>query len=704
MLACRGHEGLWRNQRHRERKFFWFFFSKKERLSFLKVATSYQPCNAIRNETMKEMDQLTLHESPSAALNLAPTSVRSVLRVRRGQLAMRIGIVLFITPDYGVMIGWRPMLTLSALYLAVQMLEVIGFAKRSPLLLDESARGDGIALALLALNSIVFGAPTLLLAREMGSWGAAVSAFLLCGAILNAGLTTIGCRAAFGASGFPFFFYLCLLPFNTPGPGAELTWPIMAGMIGGSLFLSLNVYQLWSRGTESRLAEIKAARQYVAERDENEARLFRLTQLDALTGLHNRDVLRERLAEAAEGGEPGALLMIDLDGFKYVNDTLGHSAGDAVLREVAARLRGAAGPQGTAARLGGDEFALLLPGVTDSHAVLMVASRLIAQISLPVSLAGQAMNIGASIGIVLHPLHGREAETLFANADLALYQAKGEGRHCARLYQPELRVRAQGKVLRDSELALALERGEFEMFYQPQVRLTDGALIGAEALLRWHHPELGLLGPKDFIVALEGGLLSARVGDWVIETACRQAAAWRARGLPEFKIAVNVFGAQFRCGNLVEWVMQTCEQTKLPPAALELEITENVILRHEDELIAPLEELRARGVGVAFDDYGTGFASLSMLTRFPVSKLKIDQRFVRAICESAPEAAVIHAVIELAQALNLSVTAEGVENEAQARALAWEGCGEAQGYYYGAPMGQAAFADIFLREKREVSI
>jgi diguanylate cyclase (GGDEF)-like protein len=548
-------------------------------------------------------------------------------------------------------------------------------------------------------NSVIYGSPSLLLSREFGSWGDASASYLLCGTMINAVLTTIGCRAAFRACLYPYMFYLGIMPLNTPVWPVRLTQPILLSMLFGAMFLSFNAWQMWRAASRNKRNEIAAARQYVAERDANEQLLFRIAQQDALTGLLNRDVLQARLALNVAGGRRGALLMIDLDGFKYVNDTLGHSMGDKVLREVATRLAAQAGAAGVAARLGGDEFALLIPDISAPEA-LALAGRLIADISRPLALESSPMNIGASIGIVLHPLHGDDAETLFANADMALYQAKGEGRHCARLYHAELRERARGKVLRDTELRIALERGEFEMFYQPQIRLSDGALAGAEALLRWRHPERGLLAPGEFLTALEGGLLSARVGAWVIETACRQAAMWREDGLPDFKIAVNVFGAQFRSGNLVEWVGQACEKAGLPPSALEIEITENVILRHEDEVIAPLRELRALGVGVAFDDFGTGFASLSMLTRFPVSRLKIDRSFTQAICERAPEAAVVHAVMELARTLDLAVTAEGVETPAQVAALKLEGCEAAQGFYFGAPMRAAAFANWFAEPAR----
>ena len=628
-------------------------------------------------------------------VNTAQISLRGVLNDRRKQLNIRLAAGLALLVCSGLLLGWTWSFPVAATYIALQGLEVFCFSGAKPWLPQNGRRERVIALILIALSSTLFGAPTLLLVPKLGSWGDAVAVLLLCGTILNAVLTTIGCLAAFQAAVFPYFVYFWLLPFNTLlRPDAPST-PILLSLIALSVFLLANLWQIWLSWSRGKKAEIRAIRRYVTQRDENEQRLFRLTQLDSLTGLFNRDVLHSRLAQNAAGGGAGALLLIDLDGFKYVNDTLGHSAGDMVLRDIAERIRCIAGTTYTAARLGGDEFALLLPGVADPLALLAIADGLITEVSQPVALDGHQINIGASIGVVIHPLHGDDPEQLFSNADLALYQAKEEGRHCARLYHADLRVIAQGKVLRDTELRAALERGEFEMFYQPQVRLADGALTGAEALLRWRHPEQGLLTPAVFLAALEGGLLSARVGAWAIETSCRQAAAWRTQGLPDFKIAVNIFGAQFRSGNLVAWVKNACAKANLPAEALEIEITENVILRHEDDIIGPLQELRALGIGVAFDDYGTGFASLSMLTRFPVSRLKIDRSFTKAICDSRPEAAIIQAVIGLARALNLKVTAEGIETQEQVEALVGLGCAEGQGYYFGAPMSASEFAGAF---------
>jgi diguanylate cyclase (GGDEF)-like protein len=627
-------------------------------------------------------------------LNQPPVSLHDVMQSRRKQLGHRLATTSVLALIYGPMLGW-PDLLLSGLYGAAQIFELFCFSGRSPWLSAESRYFAPVALATLTVSSLLFGSSTLFLPSKLGSWGEASAAYLLCGSILSSSLTTIGYQTAFRASVLPFFIYVCILPINTFRTGHVPSLSVMTSLISGGIFLIANVWLLWSSSSQNKVSEILAVRRYIAERDINEQRLLQMTQRDVLTGLPNREFLRTKLAETLRLQKPGTLMMIDLDGFKYVNDTLGHSTGDVVLREIAERIRRAATGTYTAARLGGDEFALLLPGVEDVAIATAIASGLIAAISQPVALEGQQINIGASIGIAIHPLHGSAPEQLFSNADLALYQAKAEGKRCARLYAPSLRLVAQDRVLRDGELRLAVERGEFEIFYQPQIRLSDRKLTGAEALLRWRHPEYGLLKPAEFLPALESGLLSARVGAWVIETACRQAALWRAQGEADFRIGVNIFGSQFRSGNLVGWVAQACAAASLPLDALEIEISENTILRHEDEIIAPLQELRALGVSIAFDDYGTGHASLNMLTRVPVSRLKIDRSFTKALCESPSGAAIVHAVISLASALDLQVTAEGIETQSQAEALSREHCDEGQGYHFGKPMNAADFARKF---------
>jgi len=597
----------------------------------------------------------------------------------------------------GPVLGWAAMAAYGAAFTLVQLLEASLFGEH-PARANKPA-GRWQVLALLFMSTLLFCAPVPALVRELGSWGQVIAVYFITCTASNAALSTVGCRSGAIALSLPPLLYAAALPFLQPaGPDAPPMLVFTTLVLGGAYF-AFNLTQLWLGSTTARRAEIEAVRRHMAERDAHEAKLYLLTQQDTLTGLLNRDVLRAHLADATHARRPVALLLIDLDGFKYINDTMGHGAGDEVLIAVSQRIRNSAREHDAAARLGGDEFALLLEGVNTPAQAVAAAERLIGEITQPVLIDGHPINVGASVGIALTPLHGMEASQIFANADLALYQAKAEGRHCARVFSTMLLDQAQGKVRRDSELRRALDNHEFEIFYQPQVRLSDGALTGAEALLRWRHPAKGVLTPAAFLTALEDGMLGARVGAWVTETACAQAARWRATLLPDFRIAVNLFGAQFRAGNLAEWVGAALAKSGLPAEALEIEITENIILRHEDEVIEPLNQLRARGVGVAFDDYGTGFASLSMLTRYPVSRLKIDRAFTMSICERATEAAIVRAVIGLANELGLDVTAEGIETPAQAQFLATQGCTEGQGYYYGKPMSATDFEAAFARRQ-----
>ncbi len=441
----------------------------------------------------------------------------------------------------------------------------------------------------------------------------------------------------------------------------------------------------------------------ISERRANEDRLYRLAHLDPLTKLPNRMALRARMEEIVRLAAPASAMILDLDGFKEVNDTMGHSTGDLLLQDVAARLVGCVGEAGVVARLGGDEFAILLRA-GDLPDAARVADAIIAAVAAPFDIAANRINPGrdaacrvalsASIGIALFPLHGDTAEDLLSSADLALYQAKSEGKGCRRFFANDLRCAAVRRSVQSLELARAVANGEFELFYQPQVHGTDGRLLGAEALLRWRHPERGLQAPAAFLPALEGGALAAAVGRWVVRTACRQAAAWR-QASAAFRMGVNLFGVQLKDGHLAATVHEALAETGLPPSALELEITENVILQHDEGVIQPLRDLHAEGVGIAFDDYGTGYASLSLLKRYPLTRLKIDQTFVHNMCGSPEDAAIVRAVIYLGRSFGLSVVAEGVETQAQRAFLVAEGCVDHQGYLWGAPMPAAEFERAF---------
>ncbi len=447
--------------------------------------------------------------------------------------------------------------------------------------------------------------------------------------------------------------------------------------------------------TENGHAAFGAIARDVSQRRMVEERLFRLAHLDALTELPNRAVLRGRVEAAIMEDRPAAVLMLDLDGFKEVNDAHGHAVGDAVLRLAASRLRTCVDTMGVAARFGGDEFAVVLPGVGDPLTAISKGQAMIDALSEPYRVEEIVLRLGASVGVALSPAHGVREDELLACADAALYRAKIDGRGRACLFTPGLREVAQRERACRDGLRRAIEQGEFVLHYQPQVSLSDGALMGAEALIRWRHPELGLLMPAAFLEVLDNGPDAARVGDWVLRTACAQAQAWRHGSVRPFRIGVNLCAAQFQGGGLVERVAAALAETGLPAHALELEITETIILRHDPEVVAALQALRAMDVGIAFDDYGTGYASLSLLKRFPLTRLKIDRGFVNGLCEDRHDAAIVRAVIDLSRSFGLEVIAEGVETEEQRRRLLAKGCQEAQGYLFGRPMPPAEFAARF---------
>ena len=423
----------------------------------------------------------------------------------------------------------------------------------------------------------------------------------------------------------------------------------------------------------------------ITDRRRAEAQLAYLATHDPLTDLPNRTYLRERLSRlslATAGGPERlkALLLIDLDRFKEVNDTLGHAAGDKLLRRVAERLRGFVSERDVAARLGGDEFALLL-GVESADDAATRARRIISALVAPYDLDGHRANVGASIGVSLAPTDGSDLDSLLKCADLALYSAKAGGRGDFAFFEPEMIVAAQRRRALELQLRDALTLGQFEAYYQPQIGLRTGQVTGAEALIRWRRPGHGIVGPGEFIsVAEEVGLI-VPIGEWILRQACRDAASWRSCA----RVAVNISAVQFKSEGLAEAVISALAAAGLPAARLELEITESVLLEKTENTLKTLHFLRALGVRVALDDFGTGYSSLNYLRSFPFDKIKIDRSFVSEATSGADGAAIVRAIAGLATSLGMETTAEGVETQQELDLVRAEGCTEAQGFYFSVP-------------------
>jgi len=427
------------------------------------------------------------------------------------------------------------------------------------------------------------------------------------------------------------------------------------------------------------------------KRRRSEQRLFRLAHLDSLTELPNRETFRADLDRMVAAGRPLSLLLFDLDGLRELRGRYGHAAGGAVLREVARRLS-AAFEQATVARLGGDEFVVLLPDVVDANAITALGRAAMDDIGRPIAIDGGRMAaVAARLGVALYPMHGETAAEVLGSADLALYEAKRSGRNVHRFFVPDLRNAVLERKKLEAELRVACREGQLELFYQPQVELPGRRVVGAEALLRWHHPVRGLLGAKDFIKVLEASETAAEVGRWILESACRQAVRWRQAGVPQFRVAVNLFGAHLLSPALVDMVESALRDSGLSYDGLELEITENTLLHEDERLVASLRRLRDLGVGLAFDDYGTGYASLSLLKRLPITRLKIDRSFISNVASDPEDAAVVRAILYLGRSFHLAVLAEGVETPAQEAFLCAHGCAGAQGYLYGRAVPAAEF-------------
>ncbi|HYD66260.1 putative bifunctional diguanylate cyclase/phosphodiesterase, partial [Azospirillum sp.] len=440
----------------------------------------------------------------------------------------------------------------------------------------------------------------------------------------------------------------------------------------------------------------------VTERKAAEQRVHYLAHYDALTGLPNRTLLQDRLGHAITAAKRSngtvAVLFLDLDHFKVINDSLGHTIGDEVLKDVAVRLQQALREVDTVGRLGGDEFIIVLPDAGNAAEVARVAARILDCVCEPMRIKDRDFTISPSIGISLYPGDGEDGERLIKNADAAMYQAKAAGRHAFRFFTTSMDAQLNERLNLEANIRRALDLGEFRLHYQPQIELGSGRVTGLEALIRWAHPDLGMVPPGRFIpVAEESGQIAA-ISLWVLDEACRQAKLWQAEGLPLQRVAVNVSALQFRSADLPGQVSAALSRHGLPPWCLELEVTEGALIRNVDMAILILKSLKEMGVKVSIDDFGTGYSSLSYLQRFPVDTLKIDRSFVNDVPTDQNDAAIVKAIIGLGSSLGLTVIAEGVETEPQLDFLRRHGCHGAQGYLFSPPMS-AEDATRFLRTR-----
>ncbi len=444
------------------------------------------------------------------------------------------------------------------------------------------------------------------------------------------------------------------------------------------------------RDSDGKVALHEGTLEDITDRKVAENQVRFLAYCDVLTGLPNRTLLQDRLGKALAASrrrnDNVALLFLDLDRFKVINDSLGHSFGDLLLQQVADRLKIHAREQDTVARIGGDEFVMVLTGLKDMTDASVAAQRVMDAMIAEFIIEGRSLSVNCSMGVSIFPQHGWNGETLMKNADAAMYAAKESGRNRFTFFSEEMHNQVAQRLTLEQGLRAALERNEFFLMFQPQMDIATGAMVGFEALIRWQHPELGLVAPDRFIRIAEHSGLIVPIGAWVLRTACAQARKWQDEGICAMPVAVNVSAVQFRQPGFQEFIGSILSETGLPPQYLELELTESLLLCYADMTATVLTELKGMGLKLSIDDFGTGYSSLSYLKQFPFDKLKIDRSFIRDVALNSDDAAIATAIVRMAQSLGLKVIAEGVENEAQMSFLRVLRCDEIQGYYFSKPL------------------
>jgi diguanylate cyclase (GGDEF)-like protein/PAS domain S-box-containing protein len=440
----------------------------------------------------------------------------------------------------------------------------------------------------------------------------------------------------------------------------------------------------------NRILRYEGTGEDITQSKQVEVRTERLAYYDLLTGLPNRTLFHERLAkvlvDAVQKNRQAALLLLQLDRFKIINDSLGERFGDRLLQEIADRIIEAAGASNVVARVGGAEFAIVLKDVKETGCVISVAERVVASLSAEYSFFGHSLNVFCNLGISIFPKDGRDSEALIKTADIAMSCSREDGLNCFRLFTDEMKSKVQESLQMEHGLQVALARNELFLVYQPQVDIRSGEVTGLEALLRWNHPQSGIIPPGRFIDVAECSGLIVPIGEWVLRTACAQARKWQEQGLPPVPIAVNVSAIQFRQQGFGDLIRDVLRETGLDPRYLELELTESLLLRNADVMFSILQELKDMGVMLAIDDFGTGYSSLAYLRQFKVNRLKIARTFIQDVSVDTDDAAITTAIINMAKALNLAVLAEGVENKAQLSFLHAQQCYTIQGFYFSKPV------------------
>lgn len=625
-----------------------------------------------------------------------------------------IGIIVVI-----MLVAWRRLLAGRRALLLLGMAfaaELIAILLQAffPLVLDTSLWHVTIAvyLAAIALDEIDFRG---VLGRIAESRFQRIAMSLGDGLVCTDqdGLITVwnpGAEAIFGygaeeIAGQPFDVICAAAAAGAPGPfsirdalrrsgGAVMEFE--GRRKNGEVFPVEGSFSGW-QGTEG--FQYGAVLRDISVRKREAERIRHLAEYDSLTGLANRNTLHAGLsAMISNADKPAgevALLVLGLDGFQQINDLLSHSSGDLVLRAVAERLMGEAGSEGLVARLSGDEFAIAIPCAEFPEMAAQFANHLARAFERPVSAAAREHRIKVSIGVAVYPQDGDNADELLSNGHLALSRAKAARRGGHVIFESAIREELEARLTLEVELSRAVERGEFELFYQPQVRLVDGGLIGAEALIRWRHPERGLVSPGMFMPVVNTASISERISSWVLETACRQARKWELAGYG-VRVGVNLSPSQLHSGDLAKSVAEVLNSTGLSPSLLELEVTEDVLLRDEKRVLDLFRRIQQLGVRLVFDDFGTGYASLSYLKKFPLDGLKIDRSFVLDLLTDSDDAAIVGSTVGLSRQLGLSVIAEGIESRAIADLLITMGCEQGQGYFFGKPMPAGELEGQFM--------